>query len=547
MPSSVTESIKPKQLTQSQILSASKKIKTYIDKNKKLPNYVTINNHEYSMEEYMYFSSVAIDYMYNNKKSAVTVKYNINSPNSPSGSKISGALTKEQYKSYAVNAYKYINTNNRAPNYVSSKLGNMQFQTFVYANSKILDWSKKNGGKLPNTLTMEVANTDNINKYMPKYTQKTSNSSTTQTSNVSSKSASMTNIFEASNRAKKYVESNNTIPSTITVGSDSYSINDFLYLLSKAIVNKNSNLSSNVVAISTTGPSSPSGNNKVGKIYKDEFITISKNLVNYYSTNKKAPNYVATSLGNLQYQSTIYLLSLIGAYIHNNKNAIPNYVDVTVTSSSKVNGIITSQPSNPSVILIGSDNSKGKVEFLGAYGNTKSNVKIAYIIGMHPLENKVHTDLFNSLVNKNNSLKYCYYIYRITVTQNPNDFDKGRMNGQTLARDYILPHIKNKKYNLIIDVHSNQGTVGGNYKKTNFIFAPLNNIPSKVIANAIIRQIPELTYYYPESQSSPPYLTNLLVQSGILTIIYETYMYETESVTHDLINKLINKVNTYIF
>lgn len=79
------------------------------------------------------------------------------------------------------------------------------------------------------------------------------------------------------------------------------------------------------------------------------------------------------------------------------------------------------------------------------------------------------------------------------------------MNGQLLAEEFLLPHIISNSYNLVIDVHSNQGTTGGSYEETNFIFAPLNHTASKIIADSIISKIPELTYYYPPSQTSPPF------------------------------------------
>ncbi|WP_225370055.1 hypothetical protein [Methanobrevibacter arboriphilus] len=152
----------------------------------------------------------------------------------------------------------------------------MKFQTFIYANSRILAWSADNGGKLPNTLTLSISATHPINKYFPKYSSSSDSSSGSSGSGSQvvnpTKSVSMTNIFEASNRVKNYIETNNAIPSKVKVGSDTYSANDFLYLLSKALVNKNSGVNSNIAVLKTNAPSNSSGNNKLGKIYKAEFF-----------------------------------------------------------------------------------------------------------------------------------------------------------------------------------------------------------------------------------------------------------------------------------
>ncbi|MDR0900702.1 MAG: hypothetical protein LBM26_03490, partial [Methanobrevibacter sp.] len=242
---------KPKKLTQSQIMSASKTVKTYTEKYKKLPSYVSINGYKYSMAEYSYVSSVAIKYKYKNSKASVTVKYGIKNPSKPSGTTVSGKLTKYRYTVAATNAYKYMQKNNKASNYVSTSIGKMQFQTFVYGNSKVLAWAKSHSGKLPSTLTMKIAKTHSINKYLP----------TAAPNTPSTKSFTLNQIFEASKRVKEYVEKKDAIPTTVTISGKKYNIQDFLYLVSKAIVTKYNGKNSNIKLISTKVPTKPSGNN----------------------------------------------------------------------------------------------------------------------------------------------------------------------------------------------------------------------------------------------------------------------------------------------
>ena len=228
------------------------------------------------------------------------------------------------------------------------------------------------------------------------------------------------------------------------------------------------------------------------------------------------------------------LVILLGLLIFNTSMILNNG-----NNQSKINDNVQNHTNNGfNTVDLGS-NSRGTVELIGPIGNKNSNVKIAYIVGVHPLESKVHQTLFNSLIAKSNSLNYCYYIYRINVTDNPDNYDIGRMNGQLLAKEFVVPDATSKGYNLVVDIHSNQGTKGGSYKETNFIFAPLNDPSSKVFAEEIIAKIPPLLYYYPESQTSPNYVTVPIMKSGTPTIIYETYMYESIEITQDLVNKLI--------
>ena len=161
---------------------------------------------------------------------------------------------------------------------------------------------------------------------------------------------------------------------------------------------------------------------------------------------------------------------------------------------------------------------------------------------MHPMESKAHRGLFETILNSKD-LNYEYYIYNINVSDIDNDTE-GRMNGQLLAQEFAAPHIINEKYDLFLDIHSNKGLNGpGTYEKTNFVFAPNFDEESERIMNEILDEIPELVYYAPEYRTSPPYITVPVAQSGIPTIVYETYSYEEMDVTYDLSRKLVDCVD----
>ena len=61
--------------------------------------------------------------------------------------------------------------------------------------------------------------------------------------------------------------------------------------------------------------------------------------------------------------------------------------------------------------------------------------------------------------------------------------------------------------------------------------------------NILLDEIGELVYYAPEYRTSPPYITIPVVESGIPTIVYETYSYEEMDVTYDLSQKLVDSVD----
>ena len=188
-------------------------------------------------------------------------------------------------------------------------------------------------------------------------------------------------------------------------------------------------------------------------------------------------------------------------------------------------------------------NDNGTVYLYKSIGNASSNVRIAYIIGVHVTENAVHKALFDELTNKSSELNYCYDIYKINVNPigEPID-DINRMRGQLLGRDYVVPEAIKNNYSLVVDVHSNQG---GAYVITNFVFAPAQDNVSKAIATKIINDNPGLQEYFPASQTSPAYVTLPIQRSGTPTIIYETYKYEDyNNVTVPYVDLLIESVDT---
>ena len=196
-------------------------------------------------------------------------------------------------------------------------------------------------------------------------------------------------------------------------------------------------------------------------------------------------------------------------------------------------------------VLIG-ENELGCVHLHGPFGDKSSNIKIAYVIGMHPLESKSHRALFDMLTSKDD-LNYCYYIYNINVSDKTSD-SEGRDEGQLLAEEFVAPHIINEKYDLFLDIHSNRGSMGpGEYRITNFVFAPGFDDESSKYMNEIIDAVDGIVYYAPEFRSSPPFITEPTANAGIPTVVYECYSYEPMEVSQNLALKLVECVDNLKF
>lgn len=162
----------------------------------------------------------------------------------------------------------------------------------------------------------------------------------------------------------------------------------------------------------------------------------------------------------------------------------------------------------------------------GPYGNPNRTQKIAFIVGVHPLEINSHKTIAKSILSLNKSANYSYYIYSVNVTKDRDSYNEGRMNGQLLASKFAVPDIIQNNYDLVVDVHSHSG---GNYLEEFFIFAPREDVRSKSIATKLIAELPGIVYYLPPKEkgpTSPLYVTIPIINSGTPAIIYETYRYE---------------------
>ncbi len=209
------------------------------------------------------------------------------------------------------------------------------------------------------------------------------------------------------------------------------------------------------------------------------------------------------------------------------------------------NGVEYNNKSNK-VLL--SSNELGNVSVEGPYGNISSPIKIAFIVGVHPLESNSHNTLLNLMKTRNNSLKYRYYVYIINVTKNKTDFDKGRLNGQLLAKNYVVPSVIKNNFTFVVDIHSHRGV----YVSDNFLIAPLNNNKSKEIANNLIEGISgmDILEFKPATDgrpTSPDYVTIPIINNGTSAIIYETYINESFDITNSYLSKFIDNLDNFNF
>ncbi|WP_298501152.1 hypothetical protein [uncultured Methanobrevibacter sp.] len=199
-------------------------------------------------------------------------------------------------------------------------------------------------------------------------------------------------------------------------------------------------------------------------------------------------------------------------------------------------------------IIANNSDEPGTVEVIRNIGNPNGK-RIAYVIGVHPLENQTHQTLLKLLPTFSN-LNNSYDIYIINVTQGvghygdgSSDNSPGRQNGQNLAYRYVYPAIVNGSYDLAVDIHSNVGA----YEYKTFVFSPIKEGMASQYAMEVSKNSPDISYYSPSSTTSGPYLTIPLNENGIPAFYYEEYSFYPQDVKDAHMNELISAVDRLSF
>ncbi len=197
----------------------------------------------------------------------------------------------------------------------------------------------------------------------------------------------------------------------------------------------------------------------------------------------------------------------------------------------------------PTTTIMG-NTSIGYVVKEGPYGNTSSNVHIAYILGVHPREKGAHKLMEQAFKEKADMLQYSYDIYKVNVTEDSTDFSQSRLNGQKLANEYIVPRLIHDNYTFAVDSHYSNGFWG----VSNFVFTPNeNNILSSEIGHAISENFDWITYFVPENPTSPQYVTGPLNNGGVSAIVYEAYTEDTSNVTLEHDRQIVDFIDKWNF
>lgn len=291
------------------IITSAISLKSYVESNGKLPNTVSVKGESYLTPQFLYLMSKALESISNSNLNIEVLPIAVGDASS-SGSFKESDLNKKDYLDLNNKIISFIKSNFRAPNYANSPLGDIPYNSLVYSYAKILSFYNTNN-RLPESVFVNATFKANA-PINPKYT------------NVNLK-----NILKGAKSLSDYYKTYGKLPSTVTISEGKYSTAEFLYLMSKAIVQLGSGNTKAITAISVGDPNSPSGDTfNSEQLSKANLIKLANSVVSYIDSNKNAPNYASASIGKIIYDELVDSFARTLTFYGNN-NRLPNYVEIT--------------------------------------------------------------------------------------------------------------------------------------------------------------------------------------------------------------------------
>ena len=138
--------------TLNQINNASARIDSFVNTNHRLPNYVTISNVDVTMPQFLQLVTQDLINTNSGSKASITLGF-VNTATNPSDNYKSGNILKSEYLSIANKVLVFINSYGRAPNFSTTSLGSISYESLIYDYSKIMNFYITNN-KLPNYVSV---------------------------------------------------------------------------------------------------------------------------------------------------------------------------------------------------------------------------------------------------------------------------------------------------------------------------------------------------------------------------------------------------------
>ena len=288
-----------------QVNDAASRVKAYVEANHRLPNYVTMSGKQVTMPQFLQLSTTTLLNIEGNFDASTALQSYGSAPN-PAETIKSKNMGQVEYVNIACNVQTFMDVFGKAPNYATSSLGNIRYESLVYTYSQLLNYYS-------------------LNNYLP---ENVAVDPWSVVSNSNTVFYSADQVNDAADQVKTYVEVNHRLPNYVTMSGKQVNMPQFLQLSNAELLNISGTLCTSFISRSYGAAPAPSETAKNGNINSTEYLDIANRVNSFMNSNSLAPNYATSSLGNIRYESLIYMNSqILGSYGSFN-GTLPDYITV---------------------------------------------------------------------------------------------------------------------------------------------------------------------------------------------------------------------------
>ena len=310
-------------VTIAQIASAAYSVVSNLKSADSIPSKVSVGGNSYTAAQFLYLMTKATEYIDAGKSVSTTISpVSANAAENPSGITSKSSLSKANYLDVAKRVSSFIVSYGQAPNYASSAVGNIKYQALFTLFACVLAEYDYNG-KLPTSMA--------VNSVV-----KPKESTPDPEPSPDVKSISIKNIIAGAQTVKTYYANNGKLPTSVTAGGVTFTAQEFLYLMSKAINHIGNSSNAAVPIISgVKAPASPSGDYiDDAHLVEDKYLRVAYLVSHYIEVKKQAPDYISTTIGNIIYSELADAFARILVFYDSNSNTLPTYVSIRYSDGS---------------------------------------------------------------------------------------------------------------------------------------------------------------------------------------------------------------------
>ncbi|MBQ2661904.1 MAG: gamma-glutamyltransferase [Clostridia bacterium] len=278
-----------KSYKKSDIATAAIAIERTLKSTKEFPETVMVAGDSIQFAQYMYIASMAISYYNSGTDSEIPLKDIATAP-SPTQTETSATITKDEYLVLAEKAVTYSDSNSRMPNYFTSEIGSVGYQSFALAIVTILASCAKNGA-LPESINL-----------IPWHVFATMGGSAVTAEPVKVNFEAVRRIAE---RVAVATRRQSELPISVSVFGVKVYMSSLLSLFTDTVAGLQSEKEEfeikNILPVVKGNESL-----KEGALSKNEYLILAKDIQEYILFEDEAPQSMLCSLGMMSFENLVY-------------------------------------------------------------------------------------------------------------------------------------------------------------------------------------------------------------------------------------------------